>query len=265
MEKTAKGRSYARAHNDTETIRTPFIQQCIAAVLILMLLAGLRAVPAPEVQEALATVNGYLGYQMPLKRVYYYMDQALMKGKGAVVALAGRFGWELPWKADEPMEEAETFEAVPVFAINEGLAGLPLESVEMTEEPISFQIPLSGPVTSAYGERIHPITGKASFHYGVDIGGALDSAVCSVEKGTVSTVGYDDINGNFVVLSHREGFETRYAHLASVIVEEGQELEKGTPLGIMGNTGLTVGNGHLHFEVQKDGQSIDPASILSFM
>lgn len=264
LEKTAKQRNFREYAQSTDTIRTPFIQQCLAAIIILMIFTGLRTIPIPAVEKALATVDGYLGYQMSLKRVYCEMDQVVMKSKNLAASLAERFGWEVPWHVDTPSGDIGAMDAVPVFAVSEGLAGFSEEPEVLKEEPIAFLIPVSGPVTSGYGERVHPATGKDSFHSGVDIGGALDSPICVAEKGTVTKVGYDDINGNYVQVAHREGYETHYAHLASVSVTQGQELQKGAELGIMGNTGLTVGTGHLHFEVYQNGQSLDPAQFFSF-
>lgn len=119
-------------------------------------------------------------------------------------------------------------------------------------------------ITSDYGLRVHPVTGEESFHYGIDLGVPVGSPVLAVEDGTILTVGYQaDGAGNYVTIEHSDGYLTKYFHLDSYIVAEGEAVSKGQIIGYSGNTGTSTGP-HLHFEVWLNGESVDPKSVIVF-
>lgn len=103
----------------------------------------------------------------------------------------------------------------------------------------TFPMPVqNATVTSEFGVRIHPVTGKQSFHTGIDLAGAWHSNIISVEKGTVVFAGVKQGYGNCVEVKHSTDNETNYytfyAHLARIDVLEGQEIQQGTVVGIQG-------------------------------
>ncbi|MDR1704888.1 MAG: peptidoglycan DD-metalloendopeptidase family protein [Clostridiales bacterium] len=113
-------------------------------------------------------------------------------------------------------------------------------------------------VTSKYGYRIHPITGERDNHKGVDIAFPAGTEIMAGLDGTVITVGYDaDGYGNYVIIDNGEGLQARYAHCSRVLVSEGQKVTQGTVIAEVGSTGSSTGP-HLHMEVLKDGQHINP-------
>ncbi|MCC7381332.1 MAG: peptidoglycan DD-metalloendopeptidase family protein [Deltaproteobacteria bacterium] len=116
-------------------------------------------------------------------------------------------------------------------------------------------------VTSAYGSRIDPLSGQPRHHHGVDIGAPVGREVLAAGPGRVVRAGEHGDYGKVVVLDHGDGVETRYAHLDTVGVTEGQEILGGTPLGSVGQTGRTTGP-HLHFELRRQGIPEDPAGLL---
>ena len=146
---------------------------------------------------------------------------------------------------------------------------------ELNYEGGTFPLPVSNPtITSKFGSRVHPITGKHSFHTGLDIAGVWHSDIISVENGTVVFAGVQRGYGNCVEIEHKnkdgETFFTFYAHLARVDVTKGQEVVQGTVIGIQGgdpkrdpNPGSSTGS-HLHFEIRMSmsGDYIDPQSYL---
>lgn len=114
-------------------------------------------------------------------------------------------------------------------------------------------------VTSGFGPRIHPITGKQDFHLGVDLY-ARASPVSTIMDGCVISTGSTAILGNFVRISHGE-FESIYGHLSLVLSKKGDTIAAGTIIGISGSTGRSTGE-HLHFGVSYRGRMIDPLDFL---
>lgn len=120
--------------------------------------------------------------------------------------------------------------------------------------------PATGGITSHYGMRTHPVTGVYKLHTGTDYAYG-DGLAYAVRNGTVSSVEWNDAYGNLVTVNHGGGVQARYAHLAEVRVSTGQKVQAGTIVGIIGSTGYSTGP-HLHFEVLKDGEFINPESWL---
>ena len=125
----------------------------------------------------------------------------------------------------------------------------------------SVQNPVEGTKTSDYGTRVHPITGKESFHYGLDIGAPEGTPITAFADGTVREVGFNTY-GNYVVLDHADGFSTLYAHCSKVDVKEGVQVSVGQKVAEVGATGNATGN-HLHLEIWRDGKALDPAHYVS--
>lgn len=120
-----------------------------------------------------------------------------------------------------------------------------------------FDFPWISMVTSAYGYRISPITGRKELHRGVDIGAAEGTPVRAVQDGRVVSAGYDGGYGLCVVIEDDNGYQSRYAHCAGVHVSAGQEVERGTQIAAVGSTGSSTG-AHLHLEVLHNGAYLNP-------
>jgi murein DD-endopeptidase MepM/ murein hydrolase activator NlpD len=114
-------------------------------------------------------------------------------------------------------------------------------------------------LSSSYGYRIHPLTGKYAFHAGVDLR-ARNDTVFAVMNGLTKSVGYDDFLGINIRLEH-DSLETVYGHLSRVFVSPGQPVEAGEPIGITGVTGRVTGE-HLHFSVRFKGRYVDPLEFI---
>ena len=125
-----------------------------------------------------------------------------------------------------------------------------------------FIWPTSGYVTSPYGYRKWPFGGNArQFHSGMDIGAPMGSSVRAAMSGRVSAVGWDDVLGNYIVVSHHSGYRTMYAHLSATRVKSGAYVGTGERIGDVGTTGLSTGP-HLHFTVYKNGVTVNPRNLL---
>ena len=124
-----------------------------------------------------------------------------------------------------------------------------------------FMMPVSGAITSPFGERINPLSNQPEHHTGIDIDISSDNQIKAAASGIVSKIGVDERFGNYIILSHSGSFSTCYAHLESVSVTEGTELAKGSPIGIGGASGTVTGP-HLHFEIRKGEKRMNPLLFL---
>lgn len=118
-----------------------------------------------------------------------------------------------------------------------------------------------GWISSAYGQRNDPFTGKVSSHYGIDFASKLGTPVMSVAAGVVTWSGYRNGYGLTVEVNHGGGYLTRYAHNSETTVAVGQLVKKDDAIAKVGTSGRSTGP-HLHFEVFKNGRHVDPASYV---
>ena len=120
---------------------------------------------------------------------------------------------------------------------------------------------LSGWLSSRYGTRIDPFSGKKAWHEGVDFAGKAGSNIVAVASGVVSWSGERYGYGKMVEVAHGDGVITRYAHNQENLVKVGDMVRRGDVVALMGNSGRSTGP-HVHFEVHKNGRPVDPASYL---
>lgn len=125
-----------------------------------------------------------------------------------------------------------------------------------------FQWPLpSGynTLSSLFGGRIHPITGKPNNHTGIDVPAPGGTSIYAAKSGVVTISVKQGSYGNYVVISHSDGTSTLYAHMSKRAVSVGQTVKQGQVIGYVGTTGSSTGN-HLHFEVRVNGIRKDPVN-----
>lgn len=116
-------------------------------------------------------------------------------------------------------------------------------------------------ISSSFGWRDHPFTGEASYHKGIDLAAPFGTLAYSAKSGKVIRVGFNSIYGNYVIVKHSNGYESLYGHFRRTLVTEGQSVDKAIPLGEVGDTGMATGP-HLHFEIYKEGELLDPSFLL---
>jgi murein DD-endopeptidase MepM/ murein hydrolase activator NlpD len=119
----------------------------------------------------------------------------------------------------------------------------------------------AGWISSYFGQRTDPFTGKLEMHKGMDFAGMAGSKVVSAANGVVTWSGPRYGYGNLVEINHGNGYTTRYGHNEDILVEVGDVVEKGQPISLMGSTGRSTGP-HVHYEVLKNDRPIDPASFV---
>lgn len=121
--------------------------------------------------------------------------------------------------------------------------------------------PCSGVITSPYGYRTHPIFGRTIYHSGMDIGVDYGTPIHAADSGAVIYSGWISGYGNAVIIDHGGGMQTLYGHNQSLNVSEGQSVSKGDVIAFAGSTGNSTGP-HCHFEVEINGQAVDPMGYL---
>jgi murein DD-endopeptidase MepM/ murein hydrolase activator NlpD len=117
-------------------------------------------------------------------------------------------------------------------------------------------------LTSPFGWRNDPISGVRRHHAAVDLAAPTGTPVKSAMDGKVSSIGYNSVYGNFIILSHDGGYQTLYAHLSAVMVAKGGRVVQGAKIGEVGSTGYSTGS-HLHFGVYKNGRAVNPMELLT--
>ena len=124
--------------------------------------------------------------------------------------------------------------------------------------------PAAGPVTSPYGWRTHPITGLRKLHRGTDIGAPCGAPIYAAGPGVVVRAGPATSYGTLIVIDHGGGVLTRYAHMWNdgVLADVGASVAGGTVIGLVGSNGDSTGC-HLHFEVERGSETVDPRAALS--
>lgn len=142
-----------------------------------------------------------------------------------------------------------------------------LETLLMSRSISERVMPSGRPVdegwlSSTYGKRSDPFTGKSEFHPGLDFAGKKGSEVVAVGDGVVSWSGPKSGYGNLVEVNHGNGYVTRYGHNQKNLVKAGDTVKKGQQIALMGSTGRSTGP-HVHFEVLRDGKTVNPASYVS--
>ena len=116
-------------------------------------------------------------------------------------------------------------------------------------------------VTSGYGYRPHPVTGRSHFHKGIDFRAATGTRVLASKGGRVIFAGRKNGYGKIVGIEHEGNFTTWYGHLSSIKVKRGETVLQGKVIGLSGNTGISTGP-HLHFEIREKGRSEKPTKYL---
>lgn len=119
-----------------------------------------------------------------------------------------------------------------------------------------------GYITSRYGYRTDPFTGRTAFHAGIDFAGPEGTDVFAVAPGIVTFAGVKSGYGNVVEINHGDGMSTRYAHARSLVVKVGDMVSKDQLVAYMGSTGRSSGP-HLHYEVMRNSDQVDPSTYIA--
>jgi murein DD-endopeptidase MepM/ murein hydrolase activator NlpD len=141
-----------------------------------------------------------------------------------------------------------------------------LGDVYLVKNSITSAIPqgkpvLNGWISSGYGYRTDPFSGKKTMHRGIDFAGRSGSKILAVADGIVSWTGTRNGYGKMIDIDHGNGYISRYAHNKKLIVLVGARIKKGDPIALMGSTGRSTGP-HVHFEILRDGKVLNPYNFV---
>jgi len=121
--------------------------------------------------------------------------------------------------------------------------------------------PTTGRITSGFGLRRNPVTGRIEFHLGIDIANRWGTPVRAPADGKVIKAGWCGLMGKCIVIKHNSDFSTRYGHLAKLLVRKGDFVERGQIVGMMGNSGRSTGP-HLHYTIKYKTKIVNPISYV---
>ena len=162
-------------------------------------------------------------------------------------------------------ERAERELARQSASIESMISNMKPSSSTGVQATTGFIKPISGPITSPFGYRIHPIFKTRIFHSGIDIGGPNGGAIRASNNGKVIFAGWYGGYGQVVIIDHGvvrgQPITTLYAHMSSISVSKGQTVTKGQQIGREGSTGYSTGP-HCHFEVRVNGQPRNPLNYI---
>ena len=134
-----------------------------------------------------------------------------------------------------------------------------IHSKQKTED---FQLPLKGRISSPYGMRSDPFTGRPRFHQGIDIAGPEGTEIRAARSGMVVFSGKKSGYGNTIIIKHSNEFSTLYGHNAKNLVKNGEWVEQLQPISLVGKTGRATGP-HLHFELRRNGEPVNPSLAMA--
>lgn len=165
----------------------------------------------------------------------------------------------LPGVIQPVNQEGETAaggEDVEVYAAEDNVCFAPLDTT------VKMIVPVSGEITSRFGYRNHPITGKFGIHNGTDIAAPEGTAILAAFDGRVEEIGYNKIRGNYIQLLHGGETKTLYMHCSEIIAPEGAVVRQGEVIARVGNTGWSTGS-HLHFSISVGGKYCNPEWLIN--
>ncbi len=158
------------------------------------------------------------------------------------------------YETQETSNVASGGEDTALYAATQNVCFAPFD---VTVEPI---LPVQGEVTSRFGYRTHPITKKFGIHNGTDIAAPEGTPIAAALNGRVEETGFNNVRGNYILLSHGTNTQTLYLHCSEIVAQEGAVVRQGEIIARVGNTGWSTGP-HLHFSVLIGGKYCNPEWI----
>lgn len=235
----------------------------ICAVIVLSA-AGLKSMQSERANAVCESVRQALAGGVSTQEVLAVMGQTLDEGGLSQV-------FSPKQETEQESQEVVTVGGDEVSIEKEGFADDVLERanaqfpdvVDETVYALGIETaqPVVGTRTSGFGMRVNPITGKETFHYGLDIAAPEGTPIQAFASGTVTAIG-DNSYGKYLIVEHEGGLSTLYAHCSKIIAAEGDVVDCGETIAEVGATGNATGN-HLHIELWRAGKALDPALYMS--
>lgn len=176
----------------------------------------------------------------------------------AVNAAIKNLSQQTQQKEDRLASLAQKLSTQPTTIINMPTTGSYAGNGMLTVRPITS----SARMSSGFGYRIHPVTGKTQFHKGMDFAAPIGTPIYATGNGVVTFSGWGTGYGRYVEVDHGNGTVTRYAHTSANYVNVGDTVYANQQIAAVGNTGRSTG-AHLHYEVRQNGQAVNPQTYLA--
>jgi len=281
-------RSGARVAEPDYLVRLIVVQSvvCAAALLVVFLVGKaspnslkqikerydkimLTDMTAGEVVAALKEMSGFVFLPADEWKTGANQEKTGAKADDDKSGVTGESEVESTGSADE--QEQETQAAENTDETKQDGAGGEDETVSAASKNASFApyyitasitTPLRGKLTSGFGYRVHPVTGVYGVHTGIDIAADEGEKIAAAFYGTVKETGVGKLSGKYIILEHKDGFETVYLHCSEIIAREGERIRQGETIALVGATGETTGP-HLHFEIRINGIRCNPSRVIS--
>ena len=234
-------------------VRVVVTQSVVCALLLGALFGASKAMPNTY-RQLRAAYTLVMKTDMSVKEVWAAARAAFASLKEDIYVLA-------PYQEEETPSEAPTKGAatggidVALEYANQSCSIAPIATTAKPFRPLE-----DGALSSAFGYRVHPISGEEGVHTGMDISAPEGEPISAAFYGTVLETGENKGYGKYVLLEHAGGLQTFYAHCSEIAAGEGMVLRPGDVLAYVGSTGNSTGP-HLHFEVRLHGLRCDPAPL----
>lgn len=176
----------------------------------------------------------------------------------AVNAAIKNLSQQTQQKEDRLASLAQKLSTQPTTIINIPAMGSYASNGMLALRPITS----SARMSSGFGYRIHPVTGKSQFHKGMDFAAPIGTPIYATGNGVVTFSGWGTGYGRYVEVDHGNGTVTRYAHTSANYVNVGDTVYANQQIAAVGNTGRSTG-AHLHYEVRQNGQAVNPQTYLA--
>lgn len=176
----------------------------------------------------------------------------------AVNAAIKNLSQQTQQKEDRLASLAQKLSTQPTTITNMPTTGSYTGNGMLTVRPITS----SARMSSGFGYRIHPVTGKTQFHKGMDFAAPIGTPIYATGNGVVTFSGWGTGYGRYVEVDHGNGTVTRYAHTSANYVNVGDTVYANQQIAAVGNTGRSTG-AHLHYEVRQNGQAVNPQTYLA--
>ncbi|HHW30307.1 MAG TPA: M23 family metallopeptidase [Clostridiaceae bacterium] len=248
-----KRRATKAAYSTAEKIA----KQVALSALILLLVVIIKSIDTPVTNFITSKINNILSADIEFQKVFDSVgnffkklneDPEKLEDDAIKEAVLGS-GYQEQYSADNEVSEIVEKDIETI--------------ISDIKKQYSFAAPLEGILSSSYGERIDPFTRQLKHHYGVDIDAGQGSNIKAALDGFVVEARSKKEYGDYIKIDHGNGLYTIYAHCSEFMVNEGQEVKQGQVIAKVGDRGLDIGS-HLHFEIWKDGEPLDPLCFIDF-
>ncbi len=243
-------------------------------VFLISLLGITWMIKEPDLYERLVYQNSLGGLKVEnqalrktLKEVRQkeiVLDSSLRELKGVVGKVSNLAGVVPDTLLEKPLMSSRDFLEEISFVQDEmeaALIRIEENKSKLNSLPVLYPVKHRYFISAGYEARLDPFTGTWLPHRGIDFPGIVGDTVVSTAHGQVVDVGLSKIHGTYIRVDHNNGLTTRYTHLSQALVKKGEQVKRGEPIALLGNSGRSTG-AHLHYEIRFKDRLLNPKSFI---